>query len=436
MARIMIADDEVPILRIMASLLISKGHTVKTALDGEEAINILQNEPFDLLISDIRMSPMDGIALLRFVKEHCPSTQTLMLTAYASVDTAIESLKLGAFDYITKPFDVSELLATVGRAIEYSRILAGNTAGSQPVQSLECDTHYYYDNIIAESAAMIEVCESIKHVASTETLVSIVGETGTGKGLIAEALHRNSKRKDRALVRVNCAMIPGPLLGSELFGHIKGAFPGANALKRGYFEQLHGGTVYLEEVSLLPADIQERLFRAIQDKTIFRIGGTEPIPVSVRLIVSSNSDIETMVKSGSFREDLYFRLNVVTIRVKPLRERKEDILPLFCFMLKRNSQPNGGLPSLDERAAGMIEHYTWPGNVEELENTVKQLLQKNLNVITPESLPGRISSVIVPESSASSTSKSNRAKALMAYLQSKGAAPEPNTGIPNEKAGK
>lgn len=416
MTRMLIVDDEDSVLRILSTLFKSRGYETSTASDGENAMEVLLKEKFDVLLTDVRMRPMDGLALLKFARSHDPEMQVIMLTAYASVESAIESLKVGAFDYITKPFDVGELLKTVERAIAFK---AG--AVHQPDAAVRKDVCFFMDDVIADSPSMQEVCKKIEKIAPTETLVMITGEAGCGKGLLARALHNRSKRREKEFKRVNCAILPEPLLEAELLGYERGAAPGVSGEKKGLFEQVRGGTLFIEEIGCLPARIQDTLLHIIQDKKVQRIGGSDSIPVNTRLIVSSNSDIEIMVKRGIFREDLFFRLNVVPLRVNPLRERIEDIVPLFALLLGKVMEEGAEAPDISPEVQAILKSYSWPGNAEELENAAI-FAARNLkkNIVVKESLPQKISDTPVKEGLMDSGA-SMKAISLKAFLRAEGA---------------
>ncbi len=386
MAKIMLVDDEPSILSVLSVLLKAEGYEVVSVDNGEKAVELIKSTPFDLMISDIRMRPIDGMALLKLAREQQPSMSVLMITGYGSVETAVEALKVGAFDYITKPFRVDELLITVQRALEYNKTLAENVN-----LKAELIGRYRFENIIAESPAMRNVCEMIERVAPTDATILIHGESGTGKELVAKAIHAYSSRKAKKFLPLNCAALPEALLESELFGHVKGAFTGASSDKEGLFEVANEGTILLDEISSMPLNIQAKLLRVLQDKEIRRVGGNSSIAVNVRVLAATNSRLETLIEKGTFREDLYYRLSVIPIEIKPLRERTEDILPLVYHFLRREIGSDKNLPTLEPDVIRILEHYTWPGNVRELENAIKHALAfAKDNVINPDCLPEKI----------------------------------------------
>jgi two-component system, NtrC family, response regulator PilR len=386
MARILLVDDEASILSVLSVLLKAEGYEVVPVDNGEKALDCIKSTPFDLMITDIRMRPIDGITLLKAVREQKPSMSVLMITGYGTIETAVESLKYGAFDYITKPFKVDELLITVQRAIEYNKTITENID-----LKAQLTGKYRFENIIAESHSMRNVCEMIERVAPTDATVLITGESGTGKELVAKAIYSYSSRKNKKFLPLNCAALPEPLLESELFGHVKGAFTGASADKIGLFEVASTGTIFLDEIDSMPLGVQAKLLRVLQDKQIRRVGGNEPIAVDVRVLAATNTKLEQLIAQGSFREDLYYRLSVIPIEIKPLRERTEDILPLVYHILQNDLGKNKELPHIDPDVLALFEQYAWPGNVRELENAIKHALTfAKDNKITKECLPLKI----------------------------------------------
>jgi len=386
MAKILLVDDEASILSVLSVLLKAEGYEVIPVDNGEKAMELIKSTPFDLMISDIRMRPVDGITLLKSARELRPSMSVLMITGYGTIETAVEALKYGAFDYITKPFKVDELLITVQRAIEYNKTINENID-----LKAQLNSKYRLENIIAESRSMRNVCEMIERVAPTDATVLIYGESGTGKELVAKAIHAYSVRKTKKFLPLNCAALPEPLLESELFGHVKGAFTGASSDKTGLFEVANNGTLFLDEIDSMPLSIQAKLLRVLQDKQIRKVGGNEPVTVDVRVLASTNSRLEQLIAQGTFREDLYYRLSVIPIEIKPLRERPEDILPLVYHILHRELGANKELPHIDPEVLSIFEQYSWPGNVRELENALKHALTFAKNgIISKDCLPARI----------------------------------------------
>lgn len=386
MAKILVVDDEARILLLLQSLLKANGYEAATAKDGLQALDLLKKEAFDIVISDLRMVPMDGMTLFREIKTLFPNMPVILLTAYASVETAIEAMKSGAFDYLSKPFKVDEMLATIKRAEEQLKSNA-SAAAADPNAPLR----YQFENLIATNSAMLQVCEMIQRVAPTAATVLINGESGTGKEVIARTIHNTSPRKEKPWVAVNCAALPEHLLESEMFGHVKGSFTGAVSDKEGLFETANGGTLFLDEISSLPLLLQGKLLRVLQEKEIRRVGGTKNISVDVRVIAASNTNLEQMVVQGVFRADLYYRFAVITLDIPPLRDRPEDILPLARHFIKTETAGFKSAPTLSHEAADVLLAYKWPGNVRELENAIKHavtFLQDD--VITVELLPPRI----------------------------------------------
>lgn len=386
MRKILLVDNEASILGVLSTLLKAEGYAVVTAREGEKAHELFKSEEFDLMISDIRMSPIDGMTLLKWARAECPAMSVIMLTAYATIETAIDAMKLGAFDYVTKPFKVDELLITVRRALEYKEALTENMDLKSQLR-----TQYHFENIVAESPSMKRVCELIKRVAPTDATVLISGESGTGKELVARAIHTHSRRKEKKFLAVNCAALPEPLLESEMFGHVKGAFTGATANKKGMFEAVENGTLFLDEIGSMPLSIQGKLLRVLQEKEIRQVGGNDNIPVDARVIAATNTPLEEVLKDGRLREDLYYRLSVIPITVEPLRERRDDIVPLMHHFIRKEAPEQRNLPTVAPEVYDIFEKYSWPGNVREVENAVKHALTfAQENVITKDVLPSRI----------------------------------------------
>jgi len=385
-ARILIVDDEASILSVLTNLLKAEGYEVVPALGGRKAQEVVASEKFDLMLSDLRMAPVNGLDLLKTVRKEQPNMAVIMMTAYASVETAVEAMKMGAFDYVTKPFKVDELLITVERALEYHDIKAENVDLKSQLK-----TRYGFENIVAESPAMQRVCEMIERVAPTDVTVLIAGESGTGKELVAKAIHTHSARKDKPFLPINCAALPEQLLESEMFGHVKGSFTGASSDKEGLFETAHGGTILLDEIESMSISIQGKLLRVLQEKELRRVGGTKIMNVDVRILAATNVNLEHHIQQKEFREDLYYRLSVIPIELPPLRERTEDILPLVYHILRRQVGENAELPRINPDAQWLLEQSNWPGNVRELENAMKHALTfARGNEITKEVLPAKL----------------------------------------------
>ncbi len=417
MAKILIADDDPTILSLLNKILLSKGYEVHLAEHGGVAEKKLKSEQFDLLISDIKMEPVDGMQLLRKTRQMRPHVGVIMLTAYATVATAVEAMKEGAFDYIPKPFKIDELLETVKRALDYQKSISEQVSGNSHIEQKK-----YFGNIVAESDQMINVCEMVKRVAPTKTTIMITGDSGTGKELVAEAAHAFSARSEGPFLPVNCAALPETLIESELFGHTKGAFTGASANKEGLFEAAKGGTLFLDEINSIPHGLQSKLLRAIQNKKIRKVGGIEEFEVDVRILAASNRNLETMVKEGSFREDLFYRLSVISIDIPPLKQRPEDILPLAQHFIALEVD-GGEFPTMDNAVLSILQNYTWPGNVRELQNVIQHCLTfLSDGKITKETLPSKLIVSYEENPGAQSsalTGEFEKGKSLKAFLRAK-----------------
>ena len=422
MPNILIVDDEPRILTLLHSVLRAEGLDAVSAKDGMTALEILKSQPIDLLISDIRMAPMDGMELFGRARAACPELPVILLTAYGSVETAIEAMKNGAFDYLTKPFKVDELILTVKRALEYSKIKAERDELRETLAS-QCK----FDVVVAESAAMQRVCEQIRRVAPTDATVLLTGESGTGKEVLAKALHSNSRRRDKPWIPVNCAALPEALLESEMFGYVRGAFTGALTDRKGLFEAANGGTLFLDEIASLPLSLQGKLLRVLQDHEVRAVGGTTSQSVNVRVLAASNASLEDKVKDGSFRQDLYYRLAVIGIDIPPLREHTDDVLPLVQFFLRKECGPDQPCPRMSREALDALLRYTWPGNVRELENAIKHAMAfVQNNEITLDTLPPRVAEVaqspgskLAPGGGAGQAVDQLRSISLRAFLRQK-----------------
>jgi len=382
MAKIVIIDDDAQLRRSLARLLSEDGHEVKGIGSGEAGIDYLSNHPADLVILDLRLPGMDGMETFQAIKELDPKLPVIIMTAYGTTDTAIEATKQGAFDYVLKPFEVKSFLKIVDEALR----AANFTRSRVSVNPTEPDEEMFRDAIVGRSPAMQEVYKAIGRVAPTDATVLVRGESGTGKELVARAIYQHSHRSDKPFMVINCVAIPETLLESELFGYEKGAFTGAVSRKLGKIEQANGGTIFLDEIGDMSLSTQAKLLRLLQEKKIERLGGGKPIPVDVRIIAATNRDLEAAVSEGTFRDDLYYRLKVVTITLPPLRERREDIPLLVDYFLRRSSQEMGiPNPGITNEALAFMTTLDWPGNVRELENTVRKLLIFNRGVpITQE----------------------------------------------------
>ncbi len=365
---ILVVDDEKEMRELLKDTLEEDHYRVVVASDGQEALTCMQAEKFPVVVSDLRMKGMDGLGLLEQIVQHHAETNLVMMTAFGTVQSAVEAMKQGAFDYLTKPVKADELLVTVQKALRESLL-------RQEVQQLRqvVNREFAFDQILGKSKPMREIFDLIRRVADSQTNILITGESGTGKELVAKALHFNSQRKLKPFVPVNCAAIPDLLLESELFGHVRGSFTDAKSDKRGLFEEAHDGTLFLDEVSELPMMLQAKLLRAVQEREIRRVGATRSTAVNVRLIAATNVMLAEEVKEKRFREDLYYRLNVIEIRLPPLRERKEDI-PLLAHGLLQKSlaAQQKHIEGITDAALARLIDYPWPGNVRELENIVER----------------------------------------------------------------
>jgi two-component system response regulator HydG len=365
---ILVVDDDAGHLATLRTLLGSWHYQITTATDGSGAVAQVRERPFDLVLMDVRMTEMNGIEALRRIRAHNPSIPVLIMTAYSSVDTAVEALRSGAYDYLTKPLDFEELRLTLERTLEHSELKAENEKLREEMRS-----GFKLTNIIGNSPPMREMIDLLAMIAPSEATVLISGESGTGKELVARAIHHNSGRRKSDLVIVNCAALTETLLASELFGHEKGAYTGADRRREGRFMQAHGGTLFLDEIGETSPAMQAKLLRALQEKEIQRVGGEETLPVDVRIIAATNRDLEEMVQAGTFRQDLYYRLNVVALHVPPLRERLEDIPLLARHFMERYARKNRKrIQGFTPLAMDMLLKYRWPGNVRELENTIER----------------------------------------------------------------
>jgi two-component system response regulator PilR (NtrC family) len=385
--KILVADDEQSMREFLDILLKKEGYKVTLASNGEEVLKLAERDIFDLILMDIRMPKLDGIAVLKKVKALSPETVVIMITAYASADTAIRAMKEGAYDYITKPFKVDEIKLIIKNALEKKNLQKENILLKQVVRD-----RYHFNNIIGQSPKMLALYDLLEKVGPTKTNILIAGESGTGKELVAKAIHYNSPRKDKPFVTLNCGAIPEPLIESELFGHMKGAFTDAIATKKGLFEMADEGTIFLDEISELPLLMQVKLLRVLQDKEFKRVGGTEDIRVDVRIMSATNKDLEEAVKEKRFREDLFYRLNVIQIKLPPLRDRREDISLLAMHFLKRYSEElNKNISGVSPETLRILLNYDFPGNVRELQNIIERAVALES---TPELTPQNLSSYL------------------------------------------
>ena len=382
--RVLVIDDEENLRHYLQMVLGEAGYRVETASDGAEALEKMQHQPWDIILCDIRMPRMDGMAFLKEAKAKGLEGTIIMMSAYGTVDTAVAAMKIGAYDYVSKPFNADEIILTIKKAEERERLREENVRLKEEVQR-----DYDLENIVAKSEAMRKIFDLIKKVARYKSSVLITGESGTGKELVARAIHYNSDRKDKPLISINCGAIPENLLESELFGHVKGAFTDAVKTKKGLFEMAHQGTMFLDEVGELPQGLQVKLLRVLQDGEMRRVGDTASFQVDVSLIAATARDLANEVKNVRFREDLYYRLNVLPIHLPPLRERKEDIPALVEYFIALYNRKLGlRMRGASKEAMEQFLQYSWPGNVRELENIIERgMILAESDTIGLEALP-------------------------------------------------
>lgn len=389
--QVLIVDDELIVRESMSNWLMEEGYTVDTASDGNDGLECIQSKNYDLAIFDIKMPGMDGIELLKKTKEIYPDIPILVMTAYASIDTAVQAIREGAYDYIVKPFDPENVSHIIKKAVKFKMLEKENI-----LLRKQLEKKYGFDEIIGMSKTMEDIFKLIRTVADSEAVIMIRGESGTGKELIARAIHANSKRKYGPLIALNCGALPESLLESELFGYEKGAFTGAQYSRKGRIEMANGGTLFLDEIGDISPKTQLDLLRVLQEKIIYHLGGAKPIEIDARIVSATHCDLEKAVREGSFREDLYYRLNVVTIKVPPLRERKEDIPILTNHFLHKFSIANSrSIDNISSEAMKAIIDYNWPGNIRELQNIIEQaVVICKENEIGIEDLPDTMRNVI------------------------------------------
>ncbi len=384
--RILVVDDEISMREFLAILLEREGYNVDQADCAEKALHFLESASYDLVVSDVKMPGLDGISLLSNIRELSPDTAVLLMTAYSTAEQAVEAMKRGAYDYIAKPFNVEEIKILVGNALENRSLKRENLRLRQEVQE-----RYSFSGLIGKSKKMRDVYSIIEKVAPSTANVLILGESGTGKELAARAIHYNSPRRTKPFIAVNCGAIPETLMESELFGHKKGSFTGAIADRAGLFEQAEGGTLLLDEIGEMPLQLQAKLLRVLQEKEFRRIGGLEDKKADVRIVAASNRDMEEQVREGSFREDLFYRLNVVQIHMPALREAPEDMILLVEHFSRKYSQGAANGEVITPGALKILMSYPFPGNVRELENLVERCIVLGNSTISEECLPDKIS---------------------------------------------
>lgn len=386
--RILVVDDDPQAREVLVYAIRRHGYEVTECGAPEAALAACREAPFDILFTDLKMPAIDGVTLFRQAKAVLPALVGIVVTAHGTIDSAVRAMKEGIFDYVTKPFLVDEIEASLRRALEFRRLVVENTSLKRQLQ-----TQYHYDRFLGRSEPMQRVFSLIERVAETDSTVLILGESGTGKELVARTIHFNGPRAERPLVPVNCGAIPETLLESELFGHERGAFTGAHNTRIGRFELAHGGTLFLDEIGEMSPSLQVKLLRVLQQRCFERVGGTKTLQVDVRVIAATNRDLDQAVLDGRFREDLYYRLNVIPISVPPLRERADDIPQLLDHFLKLfNDQKHKNVLGISSEAMRLLCAYSWPGNVRELENLIERLvILKGEGVIAPEDLPDKMS---------------------------------------------
>jgi len=399
MGTILIVDDDPQLRQSFEKLLLEEGHKVLTAANGEAALELVRQDPPELVVMDIRMPGMSGLKAFQAMHAMEPKLPVIIMTAFGTTETAIEATKLGAYDYVLKPFEIPDILAIIAQALEAGRIMRSKVEVNRPPDTARGEA------IIGRSRPMQEVYKAIGRVAPTDATVLLRGESGTGKELVARALYQHSLRANKPFLVINCVAIPETLLESELFGFEKGAFTGAINRRVGKIEQAHGGTVFLDEIGDMPFSIQAKILRLLQEKSIERLGGRDPIPVDVRIIAATNRDLEGALAEGRFREDLYYRLKVVTIWLPPLRDRADDIPALTDYFLARFALEMGiNNPGMNAEAKNILKQYHWPGNIRELANTIqKALIFSRGYLIRPEEVSqviGAVAARTVPEKDA------------------------------------
>ncbi|MHB8068252.1 MAG: sigma-54-dependent transcriptional regulator [Desulfobaccales bacterium] len=369
-ANILVIDDVLAVRQSLQEILGAEGYEVETAPDGESGLQRVKDQPFDLVLTDLALPGLGGMDILKYLVRHQPECSCIIITGYGTIQNSVTAMRLGAFDYLCKPVDPQELRLVVARALEHRRLKRENLQLKKQLHK-----RYGFANIVGNSEAIIQVFELIKKVADTDSTVLILGESGTGKELINRAIHYNSLRREGPLIPVNCAAIPEELLESELFGHERGAFTHAIRTRLGRFEQANGGTIFLDEIADMSPSLQVKILRVLQDRSFERIGGVKTIKVDIRVVAATNQGLEEMVRKGRFREDLYYRLNVIPIRVPPLRERAGDIpLLLQHFLHEFSRKKKKPTKHLTAAAMDLLQRYAWPGNVRELENLIERLV--------------------------------------------------------------
>jgi DNA-binding NtrC family response regulator len=385
MASILVVDDDQNIRKVLRELLDKEGFNVLTASDVDKALPLIDQQDLDLIVTDLKMPGKSGMDLLTLCHEKRPAVPVIMITAFGNVEAAVAAMKKGAYDFITKPFDENELLNVIEKAISESEM-------NKELISTYFDKETHFSQIIGKTPVMQQVFQMVQKIAPTDSTILITGETGVGKELIALEIHSGSQRRDHPFVKVNCAAIPETLLESDLFGHEKGAFTGAVTTKPGRFEIAHKGTILLDEIGEMPLHLQAKLLGVIQDKSFDRVGGVKTIKVDTRIIAATNQDLQTAIQAGKFRPDLFYRLNVIPIHVPPLRERKDDLIPLVGYFLKKfTGKYLKKITNVSPEVMATFSHYDWPGNIRELENVLERMvLMSETDTLTLDQLPAEI----------------------------------------------
>ena len=398
-ARVLVVDDEASMRDMLRIVLRRDGYEVLVADGAKAAIAILEREAIDLLVSDIRMPDGSGVDVLRAAKDANRDVVAFMMTAFASTDTAVEAMRLGAVDYFTKPFNVDELRLKIAQHLETRRIKEENVVLKRALNA----THEFA-NLVGRSPAMLELFQLIETVAKTPSTVLITGESGTGKEMVAKAIHVNSLRRDRPFVALNCGAVPETLLESELFGHVRGAFTGADTNKKGLVEVADGGTIFLDEIGEMTPSMQVKLLRVLQERRFRRLGGTDEVAADIRIVAATNQDLPQLVANGRFREDLYYRINVIPVQLPPLRERREDVPLLAERFLRTFAEAMGkNVTGISNEALRILTEYDWPGNVRELQNVIERAVALEATpVVLPETLPAHVRCAPSPAAAAAS----------------------------------
>jgi DNA-binding NtrC family response regulator len=385
--KILVIDDDDSGREALTMLLRSAGYEVASAATGASALDLIDRQQYQVIVSDLFLPDINGFDILQNVQKVSPSTEVIVVTGHASAQSAVRAMKEGAFDYITKPIDFDELKIVVSKALEKQKLLSENMYLRRQLQG-----RFEFSNIIGSSPAMNLLFERMNRIVKTDSAVLISGESGTGKELVARALHYNGTRREKPFVAVNCSAIPETLLESELFGHVRGAFTGAVKDKAGKFEAANHGTIFLDEIGTLPLHLQAKLLRVLQEHEVEKVGSNKTVKLHVRVVSATNADLENMVKRGEFREDLYYRLNVIPLHLPPLRERQQDIMFLTAFFLEKQCRLMGRVPcTINKQALQALEQYSWPGNVRELENLIERMIVlTDAAVITLDDVPDKI----------------------------------------------